>query len=328
MSVRVVAPCRLHFGLMHVPTEGMEHLPRFGGVGLMVESPSLTVTVERSAGWSASGSLGIRGLEFLKLIWEKCPENHYRGGAFHVLAEGPSEHVGLGVGTALGMAVAHAYFREIARPVPEPIELARLAGRGLRSGIGVHGSWAGGLIVDPGKSHEQDVTQHVERAEWPAEWRVVLLQPPVVPGWYGDREKAAFARTRTPTETESTANRLSELAYGELLPAARAKDFERVSTALYSYNRLAGEPFAVDQGGAYAGPEVAGIIDTVRSWGIRGVGQSSWGPTVFALVEDESRANELVGRARDGLPVGTESTVSRVHTRGQIVAAAEIKMIR
>ena len=45
MSVRVVAPCRLHFGLFHVPVDGLTHYPdgrpvrKFGGLGMMIENP-------------------------------------------------------------------------------------------------------------------------------------------------------------------------------------------------------------------------------------------------------------------------------------------------
>ena len=45
MNVRVVAPCRLHFGLLHVPTIGFTHWPdgtpvrKFGGVGERNEMP-------------------------------------------------------------------------------------------------------------------------------------------------------------------------------------------------------------------------------------------------------------------------------------------------
>jgi predicted sugar kinase len=75
--------------------------------------------------------------------------------------------------------------------------------------------------------------------------------------------------------------------------------------AVHEFNRRAGEPFAAAQGGAYASPAIAELIVELRALGIRGVGQSSWGPTVFAMVPDSDTALSLVLRYRSRLPVST-----------------------
>src|SRR5262249_41806239 len=61
------------------------------------------------------------------------------------------------------------------------------------------------------------------------------------------------------------------------------KDVHTFGETLYEFNRRAGEMFARVQGGIYAHPRIDEIIKYIRSAGIRGVGQSSWGPTVFAI---------------------------------------------
>jgi beta-ribofuranosylaminobenzene 5'-phosphate synthase len=332
MSVRVVAPCRLHFGLLHVPIPGLTHWPdgtpvrQFGGVGLMVESPAVTVEIRRSSEWSAIGSLAGRALAFVKLIWERVPQLHYRTGAFHVTAEGPPEHIGLGVGTSLGMAVAHALFREIDWPIPDPpIGLARLAGRGLRSGIGVHGAWSGGLLVDGGKENDTNIAPHVDRVALPSTWRVVLVRPSLQSEWHGEREIAAFDRPRDPTSAFATTSRLCEIVYGELLPAARAGDFIGFSSAVRGYNRVAGEPFTADQGGPYSSSEVGSVIEKLLSRSFKGVGQSSWGPTVFAFAEDDNSAQAILTILRQD---GIEAIVSPINESGQLVTHAEVKHIR
>src|SRR5262249_42469667 len=55
-----------------------------------------------------------------------------------VIASAPEEHVGLGVGTQLSLAVARVLLELTGRPAPAAPELAALCGRGLRSGIGLH----------------------------------------------------------------------------------------------------------------------------------------------------------------------------------------------
>ena len=75
-----------------------------------------------------------------------------------------------------------------------------------------------------------------------------------------------------------------------MLPALAEHDLEAFGEALYDFNCRAGEPFAPVQGGVYAGPRIAEVVAFVRQQGVRGVGQSSWGPTVFAVTEDEAGA--------------------------------------
>jgi predicted sugar kinase len=64
------------------------------------------------------------------------------------------------------------------------------------------------------------------------------------------------------------------------------------------------------QGGEYASAEIADLIADVRACGVRGVGQSSWGPTVFAVVGDSDTALSLVLRFRSRLP----AFVARIST--------------
>ena len=56
--------------------------------------------------------------------------------------------------------------------------------------------------------------------------------------------------------------------------------------------------FSRRQGGAYNGPELEKIVRVVRSLGVLGAGQSSWGPTVFALLPNPATADEFVAELR------------------------------
>jgi beta-RFAP synthase len=299
---RVVAPSRLHFGLFHVPPRG-EHPPGgrvFGGVGLMAESPGVVVVAEPAGSWQFEGPLASRAQAFAIRFMQSLPEPERR--PFRVLVERcPSEHTGLGVGTQLGLAVAKALAVATGRSPPAP-DLATRIGRGERSAVGVHGFDAGGLVVEGGKRPGEDVSPLVEHVALPAAWRVVLFTPHAPP-WHGDRERAAFAAAGG-----GEPDRLRALAERGILPAARAADLDAFGEAVHEFNLRAGEPFAAVQGGPYASPEVAGLIADVRKTGVRGVGQSSWGPTVFAVVPDGDTALSLVLRFRSRMPV----TVSRV----------------
>lgn len=322
MSVRVVAPCRLHFGLFHVPVDGLTHYPdgrpvrKFGGLGLMIDTPCVMVegAFRRAGQDTASGSLFDRTLRFADDIRRYgCQSRH-----LHLEANGPPEHIGLGVGTALGMAVAGVFFPEVLvfRQQSAVDELARRVRRGRRSGIGTHGFRQGGFIADDGKVADHELPELGVRLNFPSAWRVVLARPPVQPIWYGDREHAVFGRPRPADMALALTDRLRSLAYDTVVRAVRNAEFDTFAASIQEFNRLAGEPFHDDQGGPYAGAEVACVIDELIEMGAVGVGQSSWGPTVFAFCRDADEAERLAERARARFSSATEVTVTVANNTG------------
>lgn len=298
---RVVAPSRLHFGLLNVGAAGVG-LRQYGGVGLMIDEPGVTVRVTSSHEWESEGPSAERALGFARQFVSQLPDGLQR--PLRVTIEHcPPEHVGLGVGTQLGLAIALATSTEFGMHNLGIETLARMAGRGGRSGIGIHGFARGGLIVDGGHSRTGTVAPMLARHAFPTEWRVVLARPLVTDGvWSGNRERAAFARSRPPQVTVPLTDRMSRLLVLGILPALLERDGDAFGEALHEYNRLAGRMFAEDQGGDYASPEVEAVINTVRDLGVPGAGQSSWGPTVFAVVEEWERAVWLERELKDRYP--------------------------
>jgi predicted sugar kinase len=43
------------------------------------------------------------------------------------------------------------------------------------------------------------------------------------------------------------------------------------------------------------------LIQRLLEWGAAGVGQSSWGPAVYAVAEGDERATDLASKAHDAL---------------------------
>jgi beta-ribofuranosylaminobenzene 5'-phosphate synthase len=160
--------------------------------------------------------------------------------------------------------------------------------------VGTYGFLFGGLIVERGRLPEEPFSPLEIRVEVPRPWRFVLLQPPAPGGLSGPIEQAAFARL-PPVPTEVTAALIAEVRE-RLLPAVLGGDFAAFSDSLYEYGRLAGSCFARVQGGPFNGPRLAALVQRVRDQGVPGVGQSSWGPTLFALLPDEAQAQDFVAR--------------------------------
>jgi len=162
----------------------------------------------------------------------------------------------------------------------------------------VHGFDRGGFLVEVGK-HGDELSPLLLREEFPAEWRIILILPDPLPGGvHGAAEKRAFENLlleSTPNQTDS----LCRLVLLGMLPALRERNCREFGEALYDFNARAGEMFAAAQGARYAGPLESEIIGEVRRLGLPGVGQSSWGPTVFAVAENANRAAKVAARLRD-----------------------------
>lgn len=303
---RVTAPSRLHFGLLSLPADGHDRWPgldgtaglpvrHFGGVGLMVDRPGLAVTVAPEDHWAATGPLASRALAVAQTFVESLPVERRR--PFRITVErAPPEHTGLGVGTQLAMAVARGLAQELDCWDWGAAELAARVGRGERSAVGVYGFERGGLIVEAGKRPGEALAPLVGRYEFPADWSVLLFSPESGANWHGNRERQAFARLGRlgPSPAESEA--LCRLVLTGLLPALTAIDLDAFGAAVYEFNARVGDVFAAAQGGRYGSPAVADCVARLRQAGVAGVGQSSWGPTVFAFVRpaDVERARAAV----------------------------------
>src|SRR5439155_25329369 len=100
------------------------------------------------------------------------------------------------------------------------------------------------------------------------------------------------------------------------------KDFAAFSECLFDFNVRVGEGFSLSQGGRYAHRDAESTIAFLRANGVRGVGQSSWGPTLFAATEDEEAATYWSGRLRDQFWFsGKEVLITQARNCGASVSA-------
>lgn len=285
--VHVAAPSRLHFGLWSLAsTAGRQ----FGGVGAMVERPGLELTIRPSERLEATGSLAQRAIAFAR-SWAEfhaapLPACHIK------ITSAPPQHAGLGTGTQLGLAVAAGLNAFCGLPSARPQELALAVGRGLRSAVGTYGFVLGGLIVEQGKLPGEPISPLDCRIGLPADWRFVLVRPIGLSGLAGDDESAAIASL--PAIPSHVTQQLIAEARDHLVPAAATGDFAQFADSLYRYGNLSGQCFAARQGGPYNGPVLTRLVEQIRGLGAAGVGQSSWGPTLFVAQPCQAAAHALV----------------------------------
>jgi len=291
LPLRIRTPGRLHFGLLGW---GPQPLRPFGGIGLMIDSPGIELSVEPAPVWIVEGPLATRVEQIITQLRARMLETGTSLPPARIRVEGtPEEHVGLGVGTQLCLAVARTVLRLAGMPEPSAEQLARLTGRGRRSGIGLHGFHHGGLIVDRGRKTEAEIPPLLARLPFPEEWSIWIVQPPGDRGLHGPDERRAFANL--PPIAQGVADSLGHLVLGEILPAVIARDLQTFGGALSELQAKVGACFAPAQGGIYTTAQAAAIVDDLKQGGFRGAGQSSWGPTLYAF--GHSSDHELTASA-------------------------------
>jgi beta-RFAP synthase len=319
--ITVQAPSRLHFGLFSLSAdEGWPDAREFGGVGLMVQQPGVRVTVRPASEWSAEGPLAERALVYTRRLLATLPHPMPMLAHQIVIEQSAPEHVGLGTGTQLALAVARALTTAFGLTGidADPVDLAIRLERGSRSALGIHGFAQGGFLVEAGKGKRTcpGPAPLVARCEFPEPWRIVLVLPSWVKGLHGAEEREAFKKLRrhgTPLATVATLCRLVLLG---MLPALAERDCEAFGNALYDFNRRVGEQFAPVQGGSYAHPMLAEVVAFIRGLMVPGVGQSSWGGALFAVVPHAGMADQLADkiRGRFGLTPGEVLVTSGCNT--------------
>jgi beta-RFAP synthase len=306
--IRVRTGSRLHFGLFSLPSEhvgpwlnqeGQPTIPRrqFGGVGLMIDSPGIDLQVSEAKTWSVAGPSAERALQFARVYCDAIRVTT----AFTVRIEAAvPEHSGLGTGTQLGLSVARAIAELTHQPARDSVALATQVGRGQRSSLGVHGFDRGGFLVEGGKLGNSAISPLLVRQSFPENWRILLVTPRDVVGMHGGRELDAFAELAKQRPDDRATEVLCRLVLLGMLPALAEHDLPTFGETLFEFNRRSGAMFKTAQGGSYARPRIEAIVKHLRSLGVRGVGQSSWGPTVFAIVAADD-ADSILKRPPEGI---------------------------
>ncbi|QEG41625.1 GHMP family kinase ATP-binding protein [Roseimaritima ulvae] len=308
-ALEVRTGARLHFGLL-------DTVAPFGGIGMMIDQPVTHIRLQSATAFSVVGptaeqpepehsELNRRVSDVARRFSQQQSWSGLPSVRITVLRR-PAPHSGLGTGTQLAMAVAAGLRRWFDADLPDATIIREVAARGTRSGVGSYGFFSGGLVVD---SHPP------RRLSVPDAWRVVLLRPRQAPAAVSGRDENQ--RFATLQQGRPAQRRELEACLAERLePLARGGRFQAFAEAVREYNYLSGMLFADSQGGPYNGPQVTQLVEDLRQMGYAGVGQSSWGPTVFALCANLANAERLAANP--------PSSVADAHVAAPLNAAASI----
>jgi beta-RFAP synthase len=313
--VNVEAAARLHFGVLDLRGS----LGRwFGGIGTAAPAPTLLVSA------STAPELKVEGADVERAIVSArrfLAHHHIAAGAQIRVHRTLPSHTGLGSGTQLALAIARA-LAELYDIDPEVTALARAVGRARRSAIGTWTFAGGGLVVEGGRHRDGDECGPLlARLTFPPTWRCVVAVPEITSSISGNVEDAAF--DRLPAPAESDVERVAHLVLMGLLPAVAEGDLTAFGSALSEVQETTGRWFAPVQGGTFARGPSETLVRRMREWGAAGVGQSSWGPSVYGIVEGDDAAERLATRLRDALGALGRVYHGPFHTEGARVWHAD-----
>lgn len=266
---------------------------RFGSLGLSLNELATTVTAYPDSQVSAEGPQSSRVEAFAR---QSLAAMGITGGAHFQIHQAIPDHSGLGSGTQLALAVGTALSRLYGFDWPLN-EMAKEMHRGGRSGIGLGLFAHGGFIVDGGRKERGGPPTVISRLEFPAQWRVILVLEKTHRGLHGEQEKQAFAAL--PEFPEKSAGQLCRLALMQAMPSLAEKDISGFGAAINVIQEIVGDHFAPAQGGRFASHRVASALAWLGLNGADGIGQSSWGPTGFALIDSEMQARSLARAAHN-----------------------------
>ena len=304
--VSVAAPARLHMGFVDLHG-GMGR--RYGSLGLAVERPCTRVHLSPAARVTARGPDAERAARYGAAL---AAHFGLPSGARIDVEDAIPPHAGLGSGTQLALAVG-AGMAKLHDLRAGTREIASALDRGQRSGLGAGLFEQGGFVVDGGSAGDDAPPPVITRLPFPPGWRVLLVFDRAREGVHGDAESEAFAAL--PRFPEADAAELCRLVLMRVLPGLVEADLDAFGPAIGRIQARVGDHFAGVQGGRFASPGVARVLDWLCARGIEGVGQSSWGPTGFALFPSEETASRLVAQARRRF--ADEFALDFVVTRGR-----------
>lgn len=295
-EVTVKSTARLHMGFFDLHG-GLGR--KFGSIGLSLTSPSLDITV------SASKELRVSGLHISPVlgIAKKLIAEIKLNQAVNVnVKQLIPEHSGLGSGTQLALAIGAAINRLYGLNLSVD-QIAELSGRGGRSGIGIGAFKFGGLLIDGGRKSNTLSTSPVNaqslatsitsslkvppllaRYDFPEDWRILLIFDNSQLGIHGDEELVAFKQL--PVFSENLAAHLCRSVLMQAMPALLEHDLTAFGGSVRLLQEHVGDYFAPAQGGRYASKKVGAVLQDLEASGVACFGQSSWGPTGFAVFEN------------------------------------------
>ncbi len=291
------AGSRLHAGFYYAAGDWSV---RWGSAGFYVNEPAL------EAEFGPADEPCYEGPQDLRGYVERAAVALGLRGFCARIARAPPIHSGFGVGTQVSLAAYRGLQEALGvSPDPAPVAAERL-GRSRVSGVGSLLFEQGGFIMDAGMPGRP---RSLLRLHVPERWRFVVVLPEVERGLDEEEEDMVMARL----QWGAPADLLASMAEGALRLASgiAREDVDDAIEGLRTLQRATGAFFSRVQGGVYRGPLTRLAAE---AWKHRMfLAQSSWGPAMYTIAEDELSARGDADLLRE--------TMAEVGLRGRVLVA-------
>ncbi len=290
-SVTVNSSARLHMGFFDLHG-GLGR--KFGSIGVSLVAPNIELTAapfEKLIVTSEEAVPATAVERASKIAQQFIAKANINAGLRLNIRQHIPEHTGLGSGTQLALAIGSAISRLYDLNL-NTAQISALTGRGGRSGIGIAAFDHGGLLVDGGRTLESSIPPLLARYDFPEDWRILLIIDTNCPGIHGENELEAFKKL--PEFSENLAAHLCRHVLMQAMPALVERDLTAFGKSIQVLQSHVGDYFAPAQGGRYASSKVASVLQHIERAGVACFGQSSWGPTGFAVFENLEDAEKCL----------------------------------
>ncbi len=275
-----------------------------GGVGITIKEPKLVLEAEKGFDdheiiFNNSNNMNSNTLNDyqVKINNAIINTNNFlglnEGYQFNIREYYPS-HSGLGSGTQLSLAVAKLILKINGQDL-KASEIAEIVGRGGTSGIGVASFEIGGFIVDgghktiskpdflPSSASKATPPPIIARYDLPEDWNLILVIPQAKSKVSGDHEVNIFQEYCPIPLVE--VQKLTHILLMKMMPAVVEGDLDAFGSAVNSVQNIGFKQIESN----LQKPFTNYLIDNLRSAGASGVGLSSFGPTVYAITDTNTK---------------------------------------
>lgn len=304
--IEVRTPARIHFGQLDLNGS----LGRiYGGTGIAINKPYTLIKLEKNK------KIIIEGLKkekkkiiiknFLnKLKKRKLIDKNY--GVKIIIEKLLPEHSGLGSGTQFGLALAEGLNRLYNLNL-SPQKLAKIVDRKhSRSSIGFGAFYQGGFIIDVGrpiseKNNDNYLPPIVYRRNICSDWTFLIVIPFTQKAKIAGKKEIKIFNKIKKMPIEKCAENSHHLLFG-VMPAVEENDIHKFSNHLNIIEDNVADYFSKIQRGKYKSVFAQKIIEFMVEEGVLARGQSSWGPALYGLVDNDDNALKIKNKLLKKFP--------------------------
>ncbi len=325
----IKTPARIHITLMDL---NGSYGRIDGGIGFSIKNPQFIleghqtdsgVTIEFDDKITDTEAIDECNLKIKQAYEDIC--NHFdldTGFAFKV-HNAFSAHSGFGSGTQIALATAKL-ITESTGIEKDSVELSSIVGRGGTSGIGTYGFEDGGFIADGGHSLKEKSTflpssassasppPLIGRFEFPSEWDVLIAIPP-----YGlsihDGEEIDLFKQFCPLPQREV-EQLSHIVFMNLIPAMLEKDIVEFGKCIDEIHKRGFQKAEL----TLYDDKMHKLMQHLRDSGAYGVGMSSFGPTIYSVV-DENNKDDVLNATREFLGKDAPVFITKGQNSGYVL---------